>query len=66
MSKRGEVVTSPHYQDKYPSVPPMGIPALHSRNSIGTPRTPRRRPMNIRESNWRQGQSNAQGASDML
>ena len=48
----------------------MGIPALHSRNSVGTPRTPidtpRRRLMNIREFNWRQGQSNVQGASDML
>ena len=66
--KRGN--NFPHYQDKYPSVPPMGIPALHSRNSVGTPRTPidtpRRRPMNIRESNWRQGESNVQGASDIL
>ena len=70
ISKRREVVTSPHYQDKYPSVPPIGIPALHSRNSVETPKTPidtpRRKSMNVRESNWRQGQSNVQGASDML
>ena len=47
----------------------MGISALHSRNSVGTPKTPidtpKRKPMNIRESNWRQGQSNVQGASDI-
>ena len=34
---------------------PMGISALHSRNSVGTPKTPvdtpKRKPMNIRESN---------------
>ena len=70
ISKRREVVASPKYQDKYPSVPSMGISALHSRNSVGTPRipihTPRRRPMNIREFNWRQGQSDVQGASDIL
>ena len=32
-------MTSPHDKDKYPSVPSMGISALHSRNSVGTPRT---------------------------
>ena len=61
MSRRREI-TSPHDKDRYPSVPFMGTSALHSRNSVGTPKTPldtpRRRPMNIRESNWRQGQSN--------
>ena len=70
ISKRRDLMTSSHYQDKYSPVPPMGIPALYSRNSVGTPRTPidtpRRRPMNIRESNWIQGQSNVQGASDIL
>ena len=41
ISKRREIINSPHYQDKYPSVPPMRIPALQSRNSVGTPRTHR-------------------------
>ena len=44
----------PHDKDRYP-VPSMGISALHSRNSVGNPKTPvdtlRRIPMNIRESN---------------
>ena len=70
MPRKREIMTSPHGKDKYPFVPSMGISALHSRNSVGTPKTPvdtpRRRPMNIRESNWMQGQSNVQGASDML
>ena len=70
MPRKREIMTSPHVKDKYPSVPSMGISALHSRNSVGTPKTPvdtpRRKPMNIRESNWRQGQSNVQGASDIL
>ena len=63
-------MTSPHDKDKYPSLPSMDISALHSRNSARTPKTPvdtpKTEPMNIRESNWRQGQSNVQGASDML
>ena len=70
MSKKREIMTSPHGKEKYPSVPLMGISALHSKNGVGTPRTPidtpRRKPMNIRESNWRQEQSNVQGASDMI
>ena len=69
MIKRREMITSTQYYDKYPSIPPMGISALHSRNSVRTPRTlidTPRRPINIRESNWRQGGSNIQGASDIL
>ena len=70
MSRKREIITSLHDKDRYPSVPTMGISALHSRNSVGTPKTPvdtpKRKPMNIRESNWRQGQSNVQGASDIL
>ena len=70
MSRKIEILTYPHDKDRYPFVPTMGISALHSRNSIETPKTPidtpKRKPMNIRESNWRQGQSNVQGASDIL
>ena len=70
ISRKRENITSSHDKDRYPSVPSMGISALHSRNSVGTPKTPvdtpKRKPMNIRESNWRQGQSNVQGASNIL
>ena len=57
-------------QEQYHSVPPMGIPTSPSRSSIKTPRTPintpRKRNVSIRESNWRQGRSNIQSASDIL
>ena len=70
MSRKREVFTYSKDKGKYPFVPTMGISALHSRNSMETPRTPihtpKRKPINIRESNWRQGQSNVQGASDTL
>ena len=70
MSRKREILTYPQSKDRYPFMPTMGISALHSRNSVGTPKTPidtpKRKPMNIRESNWRQGQSNVQGASDIL
>ena len=70
MSRKREVLTDPQGKGKYPFVPTMGISALHSKNSVGTPKTPihtpKRKPINIRESNWRQGQSNVQGASDIL
>ena len=70
MSRKREVLTYSQGKGKYPFVPTMGISALHSRNSMETPKTPihtpKRKPMNIRESNWRQGQSNVQGASDTL
>ena len=70
MSRKREVLTYSQGKDKYPFVPTMGISALHSRSSMETPKTPihtpKRKPMNIRESNWRQGQSNIQGASDTL
>ena len=70
MSRKRGIMTSSQGKNGYPFVPTMGISALHSKNSIETPKTPidtpKRKPMNIRESNWRQGQSNVQGASDIL
>ena len=70
MSRKRKVLTYSQDKGKYPLVSTMGISALHSRNSMETPKTPihtpKRKPMNIRESNWRQGQSNIQGASDTL
>ena len=70
MSRKRKVLTYTQDKGKYPFVPTMGISALHSRSSMETPKTPihtpKRKPMNIRESNWRQGQSNVQGASDTL
>ena len=54
-------------QEQYQSVPPMGISAFLSRSSVRTHiNTPRKRTVSVRESNWRQGRSNIQSASDIL
>ena len=55
---------------QYQTVLPMGMPSSPGRGSIQTPRTPKDTPkrgnINIRESNWMQGRSNIQSASDIL
>ena len=68
--ERRRMTTSTPHKEQYRFVPSMGIPASLSRSNVRTPRTPintpRKRTVSIRESNWRQGRSNIQNASDIL
>ena len=66
-----EKVTTPTpFHDQNRTDLPMGMPSSSGRGSIRTPQTPMDTPkignINIRESNWRQGKSNIQNASDIL
>ena len=68
--KRGKLKTPSFSTEQYQITPSMGLPSSPMKSSLTTPRTPkdtlREGNVNIRESNWRQGRSNIQSASDTL